>query len=106
MRRSSWIEQRLTRPTRFLRIESLRERMLLFAVLAALVPSLVTAWVSYIQNQSAVTERLERQLEGVAGHSGLNQPDGIHPNAEGVAVIVERITPSVEALIAKAASVN
>ena len=43
--------------------------MLLFAVLAALVPSLVTAWVSYIQNKSAVTERLERQLEGVAGQA-------------------------------------
>ena len=43
--------------------------MLLFAVLAALVPSLVTAWISYIQNESAVTERLERQLEGVAGQA-------------------------------------
>lgn len=64
--RLSWIEQLLTRPTRFLRIESLRDRMLVFAVLAALVPSAVTAWVSYIQNKSAVTERLARQLEGVS----------------------------------------
>lgn len=32
-------------------------------------------------------------LEGVAAEPALNQPDGIHPNAEGVAVIVERITP-------------
>jgi diguanylate cyclase (GGDEF)-like protein len=64
--RLSWIEQRLTRPTRFLRINSLRDRMLVFAVLAALVPALVTAWVSYIQNKSAVTERLARQLEGVS----------------------------------------
>jgi diguanylate cyclase (GGDEF)-like protein len=67
--RPSWIEQRLTRPTRFLRIDSLRDRMLVFAVLAALVPSLVTAWVSYIQNKSAVTERLARQLEGVSGQA-------------------------------------
>src|SRR5262245_14703808 len=67
--RTSWIEQRLTRPMRFLRIDSLRDRMLLFAVLAALVPSLVTAWVSYIQNKTAVTERLSRQLEGVAGQA-------------------------------------
>lgn len=64
--RLSWIEQLLTRPTRFLRIDSLRDRMLVFAVLAALVPALVTAWVSYIQNKSAVTERLARQLEGVS----------------------------------------
>jgi lysophospholipase L1-like esterase len=27
---------------------------------------------------------------------GLMQPDGIHPNARGVEVIVERITPMVE----------
>lgn len=40
-------------------------------------------------------------LDGVAARQDLNQPDGIHPNAEGVAVIVEGILPSVEALIAK-----
>ena len=34
-------------------------------------------------------------LEGVAVEPGLNQPDGIHPNADGVAVIVERILPYV-----------
>ncbi len=38
-------------------------------------------------------------LEGVAGDSALNQPDGLHPNAEGVAVIVENIRPAVEALL-------
>lgn len=45
-------------------------------------------------------------LDGVAARTDLNQPDGIHPNAEGVAVIVERILPSVEALIAEAAAAN
>ena len=34
-------------------------------------------------------------LKGVAVEPALNQPDGIHPNAEGVAVIVERILPYV-----------
>lgn len=34
-------------------------------------------------------------LEGVAGETALNQADGIHPNAAGVAVIVERILPYV-----------
>ncbi len=28
-------------------------------------------------------------LEGVAGHSDLNQPDGIHPNARGAAIVAE-----------------
>jgi acyl-CoA thioesterase I len=41
-------------------------------------------------------------LDGVASRQDLNQPDGIHPNAEGVTVIVDGILPSVEALIAEA----
>lgn len=41
-------------------------------------------------------------LEGVAADTALNQADGIHPNAEGVEVIVENILPSVEALLADA----
>jgi acyl-CoA thioesterase-1 len=34
-------------------------------------------------------------LEGVAGNRALLQPDGLHPNARGVAAIVERILPHV-----------
>jgi acyl-CoA thioesterase-1 len=34
-------------------------------------------------------------LEGVAGEALLNQGDGIHPTAEGIATIVERILPTV-----------
>lgn len=41
-------------------------------------------------------------LDGVAADSKLNQGDGIHPNAAGVDVIVARILPKVEELIAKA----
>jgi acyl-CoA thioesterase-1 len=38
-------------------------------------------------------------LDGVALHPELNQADGIHPNEAGVAVIVERILPSVIRLL-------
>ena len=38
-------------------------------------------------------------LAGVAARPHLNQADGIHPNAAGVRVIVERIAPSVIRLI-------
>jgi acyl-CoA thioesterase I len=38
-------------------------------------------------------------LEGVAGEAGLNQGDGLHPNAVGVDTIVAGILPKVEALI-------
>lgn len=38
-------------------------------------------------------------LEGVAGEASLNLDDGIHPNSDGVAVMVERILPVAEAFI-------
>jgi acyl-CoA thioesterase-1 len=41
-------------------------------------------------------------LEGVAGNPSLNQPDHIHPNAEGVVREVARIKPLVERLLAEA----
>jgi len=41
-------------------------------------------------------------LDGVAGDPKLNQPDGLHPNAEGVEVIVGKILPSVEELLGRA----
>ena len=41
-------------------------------------------------------------LAGVAADPKLNQRDGLHPTAAGVAVIVERILPQVEQLIARA----
>ncbi len=38
-------------------------------------------------------------LEGVAADAKLNQPDGLHPTAEGIDVIVKNILPSVEAFL-------
>ncbi len=38
-------------------------------------------------------------LEGVATEARLNQPDGLHPTAEGVDVIVKNILPMVEAFL-------
>jgi acyl-CoA thioesterase-1 len=43
-------------------------------------------------------------LDGVATDPKLNQSDGLHPNAAGVDVIVARILPRVEELIARARS--
>jgi acyl-CoA thioesterase-1 len=41
-------------------------------------------------------------LDGVAAEPGLNQGDGLHPTAAGVDVIVARMLPKVEELIARA----
>ena len=40
-------------------------------------------------------------LEGVAGQASLNQADGIHPNAEGVRLVVRRLLPLVELLLSR-----
>jgi acyl-CoA thioesterase-1 len=39
-------------------------------------------------------------LEGIAGDAALNLPDRLHPNAEGVRVIVRNILPTVERFLA------
>jgi len=39
-------------------------------------------------------------LDGIAGDRILNQPDMLHPTAEGVRVIVQRILPTVERFLA------
>ncbi|MDH3230197.1 MAG: arylesterase [Alphaproteobacteria bacterium] len=41
-------------------------------------------------------------LEGVAANPALNQEDGIHPTAEGIAVIVENILPVVTSALVEA----
>jgi acyl-CoA thioesterase I len=38
-------------------------------------------------------------LDGVAGDPKLNQPDGLHPNHDGVEIIVQEILAPVEALL-------
>jgi acyl-CoA thioesterase-1 len=40
-------------------------------------------------------------LDGIVTDSKLNQSDGMHPTEAGVAVIVERIQPKIEELIAR-----
>ena len=41
-------------------------------------------------------------LEGVAADPALNQPDGIHPNPEGVRRIVQRLLPMIKQLLRQA----
>ena len=38
-------------------------------------------------------------LDGVAADARLNQADGIHPTAEGVDIVVEKMLPTVEAFV-------
>ena len=40
-------------------------------------------------------------LEGVAANADLNQADGIHPNSQGIDLIVSKVLPKVQELIGK-----
>ena len=40
-------------------------------------------------------------LEGVAAQADLNQPDGIHPNDKGLAIIVAKLVPVVKSFVSK-----
>lgn len=42
-------------------------------------------------------------LDGVAQNTRYNQGDGMHPNAEGVRIIVDRMLPTVEAFLRRIA---
>jgi acyl-CoA thioesterase I len=43
-------------------------------------------------------------LEGVATDATLNQADGLHPNPQGVALIVDRVSPYLERLLGRPAA--
>jgi len=52
-----------------LRLDSIRSKILMFAVLATLLPSLTTAWISYLQNQRALTAKASGELLSVSGQA-------------------------------------
>jgi diguanylate cyclase (GGDEF)-like protein len=44
------------------RLESIRSKILVFAMMATLVPSGITLWVSYAQNRTALEEKIAQEL--------------------------------------------
>jgi acyl-CoA thioesterase-1 len=82
---------------------------------AARLPTLIAGmraapnlWAEYDRAFDAIYPALAKDhdvalypffLDGVAGDPKLNQADGMHPTAEGVDAIVERIAPSVEEIL-------
>jgi acyl-CoA thioesterase-1 len=80
------------------------------------IPALLAGMVAppnlgrdYGQEFAAVFETLARErpgivfypflLDGVAGEPALNQPDRIHPTAEGADIIARRMLPFIETLL-------
>ncbi|HEU5262865.1 MAG TPA: diguanylate cyclase [Gemmatimonadales bacterium] len=54
---STW-EQTVSKPLRALGLESIRNKLLAFAVLATVIPSWSTAWISYAHNKRSLTEKI------------------------------------------------
>ena len=61
----SW-EATISKQLRTLRLESISNKLVAFAVLATLIPSLSTAWVSYIQNKRSMNEKVTGQLQSIS----------------------------------------
>ena len=62
-------EQVISDRLRVLRLGSVRNKILAFAVLATLIPSLSTAWVSYIQNKRSLTEKITGELQSIGAET-------------------------------------
>ena len=54
---------------RFVRFGSIRTKMLMFAVVATLLPSLTTAWISYIENKRALSAKASEELLGMSAQA-------------------------------------
>ncbi len=75
-RRFAWVswEKVVATGLHALRLETIRSKILAFALIATLIPSLSTAWVSYLQNKRALTEKISQDLR-TAGQQISNQMD-------------------------------
>jgi len=65
---SSW-ETKATTLLRAVRLESIRNKILAFAVLATLIPSVSTAWLSYRANRDALSDKITETLRSSSGQT-------------------------------------
>ena len=88
-------------------LDTLRQRGIPVLLAGMLAPPNLGA--DYTREFSTVFESLAKErpevvfypflLDGVAGEPALNQPDRIHPTAEGARVIAQRMLPFIETLL-------
>jgi diguanylate cyclase (GGDEF)-like protein len=65
---TSW-KQAVSGLLRALRLDSIRSKMLVFALLATLVPSVTTGWVSYLQNRRSLGAKITGELQSVSAQT-------------------------------------
>lgn len=67
--RFSELEQSISRPSRVLRLDSIRSRILFFAVFATLVPSVTTAWIAYTHLKQSVNGKVAQEVTNASKQS-------------------------------------
>ena len=65
---TSW-KQAVSGLLRALRLDSIRSKMLVFALLATLVPSVTTGWISYLQNKRSLSAKITGELQSVSAQT-------------------------------------
>jgi diguanylate cyclase (GGDEF)-like protein len=64
----SW-EQGIASVLHAFHLDRLKHRILAFALLATLIPSLTTAWLSYTHNRRALAEKITTELRNISSHA-------------------------------------
>ena len=67
--RFSELEQSISKPSRVLRLDSIRSRILFFALFATLVPSITTAWIAYSHLQRSVNDKVGQEVTSASRQS-------------------------------------
>jgi len=62
-------EQTVSKGLHALGLESIRNKLLAFAVLATLIPSLSTVWVSYVHSQRSLTEKITGEQHSLSAQA-------------------------------------
>ncbi len=67
--RFSELEQSISKPSRALRLDSIRSRILFFAMFATLVPSIITAWIAYSHLKQSVNDKVSQEVTSASKQS-------------------------------------
>jgi diguanylate cyclase (GGDEF)-like protein len=67
--RLSALEQTVSKHTHKLHLDSIRNRILFFAVLATLIPSLLTTWIAYSHIRESLNAKITEEMESASNQS-------------------------------------
>ncbi|MFQ5899290.1 MAG: diguanylate cyclase [Candidatus Methylomirabilia bacterium] len=65
---ASW-EQLISSFLHLFGLDGIKSKILVFALLATLIPSLATGWLSYVYNKRSLTEKVTEKLRNVTSHT-------------------------------------